>query len=357
MPKSKQRNGKSDFFDYFNPEKPGSFSGVSGFLKNNKSVNKNKFQKWAESQPSITLHKTALKHYPRRKVLVFAVGDLLQVDLIDFQMFSSQNNGYKYILVGIDAFSKYAYAVPIKRKTAKNVLQGLKTMVKDIQPRTIQSDQGMEFMNKTVAKWLEKKHIKLYATYNYEIKACIIERFIRTFKSRLFRYFTEKSTHKYINVLSKIIKSYNNSFHRSIRMTPEEAKKPENESRVSINLNHPKTRFVLKNPKFKINDAVRISRYPTLFQKSYTQNFSQEYFYIDSIEKTLPRVYKLRDLSGEVLMGTFYEQELEKISINSKTPFKIQAVLAEKNNRVLVKYLGWPSKFNEWIHKSKLQRL
>ena len=76
MPKSKKQDGKNDFSDYFNPEKPGSFSGVSGFLKNNKSASRNSFQKWAEFQPSITLHKTALKHYPRRQVVVFAVGDL-----------------------------------------------------------------------------------------------------------------------------------------------------------------------------------------------------------------------------------------------------------------------------------------
>ena len=83
-----------------------------------------------------------------------------------------------------------------------------------------------------------------------------------------------------------------------------------------------------------------MSRYPSLFLKSYTQNFSQEYFYIDSVENTIPHVYKLRDWAGEKILGTFYEQELQKITVDHKKPLKIQAILAEKNNKVLVKYLG-----------------
>ena len=236
MPQSKNRGGKNKFSVYFNPKHPGSFSGVSGFLKNNKKVNKKKFKEWAKKENTITLHKPARKRFPRRKVLVFATGDLFQIDLMDFQSLSSYNNGFKFVIVAIDVFSKFAYAIALKRKSGKEVLRGLKIIIQDIQPKKIQTDRGLEFFNKTISQWLESQNIELYSTYNFDIKACIIERFIRTFKGRLYRYFTENSTNKYIDVLSKIIESYNSSFHRSIKMTPKEARKHENEITVYSNL-------------------------------------------------------------------------------------------------------------------------
>ena len=357
MPRSKNRGGKNKFSAYFNPKHPGSFSGVSGFLKNNKNINQKKFKEWSKKVPAITLHKPARKRFPRRKVLVFATGDLFQIDLMDFQSLSKFNNGFKFVIVAIDVFSKFAYAVALKRKTAKEVLRGLKVIIQDIIPKKIQADRGLEFVNKTISQWLKSQNIELYSTYNFDIKACVIERFIRTFKSRLYRYFTEKSTNKYIDVLSKIIDSYNSSFHRSIKMTPKEARKHENEITVCSNLYRKSNISAVNKAKFKLNETVCVSRYPSLFLKSYTENFSREYFYIDSIENTVPHVYKLRDLSGEKVLGTFYEQELQKISVDPKKPFKIQAILAEKNNKVLVKYLGWPSKFNEWIPKRNFKKI
>ena len=97
MPRSKNRGGKNKFSAYFNPKHPGSFSGVSGFLKNNKNINQKKFKEWSKKVPAITLHKPARKRFPRRKVLVFATGDLFQIDLMDFQSLSKFNNGFKFV--------------------------------------------------------------------------------------------------------------------------------------------------------------------------------------------------------------------------------------------------------------------
>ena len=356
MPCSKNRGGKSDFPAYFDPKHPGSFCGVSGFLKNNKNVDKEKFKQWAGKVDCVTLHRLARKSFPRRRMLVFSTGDLLQIDLMDFQKLSKFNQGCKFVLVAIDVFSKFAYAIPLKRKTGKQVLSGLKVIVQDILPRKIQCDRGLEFVNQTISQWLKSKGIEMYSTYNYDIKACVVERFIRTFKGRLYRYFTENSTQKYVDVLAKITDSYNSSFHRTIKMTPKDARKHENQIVVYNNLYRNTPSSTCSNPKYKLNDAVRVSRYPDKFLKAYTQNFSMEYFFIDSVERTLPIVYKLRDLKGEKIMGTFYEQELQKISINSQKSYDIEAILSEKGNKVLVKYLGWPSKFNEWRLKTDLKK-
>ena len=353
--RSKKGDGRNRYSDYYNPAHPGSFCGVSGYLKNN-SVNSD-FAQWAEKQNAITQHGCARKRFPRRRVLVFSAGELIQVDLMDFQSISSSNNGFKYVLVGIDVFSKYAWAVAIKRKTAEAVLRGLQSIIQDMTPKKIQCDRGLEFFNQRIDRWLKSKKIEMYATYNYDMKACVVERFIRTFKSRLYRYFTEKSTSKYVDVLSDIIKSYNHSYHRSIKMTPEEAKKIENEATVYHNLYRSHCADHHNTPNLKLNDTVRVSRYPSTFLKSYTKTFSTEYFFIDSIEPTLPVVYKLRDLAGEKIKGTFYKQELKKISVDPNARYEVEAVLAEKRGKVLVKYLGWPSKFNEWLPKKNVDYL
>ena len=290
-------------------------------------------------------------------MLVFEAGELLQMDLMDFQSLSKFNRGFNYVLTAIDAFSKFAYAIPLKRKTAKEVLHALQIIIKDVKPKKIQTDRGLEFVNQIISDWAKSNDIIMYSSYNYDIKACIVERFIRTFKGRLYRYFTHYTTSTYIDILSNIIDSYNKSYHRSIKMSPKDARKKSNEMIVYRNL-YRNTRPIYKqSPKLKLNDPVRVSRYPSQFAKSYTQSFSTEYFFIDKIERTDPPVYKLRDLAGEKLLGTFYEQELAKIAIDSNKPFKIEKILEEKNNMVLVKYLGWPSKFSEWLPKKRIQKI
>ena len=354
--RSKKGDGISKM--YYNPKHPGGFCGVSGFLKNNKNINKARFKEWSEKQNAITQHCCARKRFPRRRVLVFSTGDLFQVDLMDFQSLASSNSGYRFVLVAIDVFSKFAWAVTLKRKTAEEVLRGLRIIVKDMSPRKIQCDRGLEFFNRRIETWLKSRKIEMYATYNYDMKACVVERFIRTFKSRLYRYFTQKSTDTYIRVLPDIIQSYNHSFHRSIKMTPVEARKPRNESLVYDNLYRSRCKdHHASSSNLKINDAVRVSRYPSTFLKSYTKNFSTEYFFIDSVERTRPVVYRLRDLAGVKIKGTFYQEELKKISVDPNASFEIEAVLAEEGNKVLVKYLGWPSKFNEWLPKKQVKRI
>ena len=107
-------------------------------------------------------------------------------------------------------------------------------------------------------------------------------------------------------------------------MTQKQARKKSNETLVSENLYHNTRPLYKRVAKFKVNDPVRVSRYPNIFAKAYTQNFSTEYFFIDKVEHTEPPVYKLRDFAGEKLLGTFYEQELTKISVDRNKTFKIE---------------------------------
>ena len=117
------------------------------------------------------------------------------------------------------------------------------------------------------------------------MKAAVVERFLRTLKGRMWRYFTQHNTRRYVECLPKLVKSYNNTFHRTIGMTPNEASKTKNENLVLHRLL--KGRLPSK-PKFKINDIVRVSRYHETFDKGYIPNWSEEYYRITKIKNTIP---------------------------------------------------------------------
>ena len=130
-------------------------------------------------------------------------------------------------------------------------------------------------------------------------------------------------------------------------MTPEEASRKQNENRVYLNLYGQEISQTAK-PKFKVGDKVRISKYKrNVFDKGYTPNWTEEIF-VDKIQYTNPITYKIKDLNGEEILGTFYDQELSRAS---PEVFRIEKILKrdKKHGRVFVKWSGFPAKFNSWV--------
>ncbi|GFU60919.1 uncharacterized transposon-derived protein F54H12.3 [Trichonephila clavipes] len=121
----------------------------------------------------------------------------------------------------------------------------------------------------------------------------------------------EKNTKRYIGVVDKLVYSYNNTWHRSIQMTPASVTET-NQSQVWENLYGKQNNKKVNKPNYRLNDTVRISKEKLLFEKGYEQNWTREIFTIHDIIRRNPIVYKLKDLAGEVIRGTFYEQELQK---------------------------------------------
>ena len=135
------------------------------------------------------------------------------------QAFSKFNRGVKYVLAVIDVFSKYGWLIPLKDKTGKSVASALKTIFEERKPEKMWVDKGKEYYDKDV-----KDLIELYSTEN-EKKSSIVERWIRTMKEKMWKYFSAKSTNVYMNVLSDLVKEYYNTRHSSIKMTPVKASK------------------------------------------------------------------------------------------------------------------------------------
>ena len=145
-------------------------------------------------------------------------------------------------------------------------------------PQKIQTDRGKEFFNKHFQKVLSKHNIHHFATGS-ELKASVVERFNRTIKTRMWRYLTAVNSKRYIDTIQDLIKSYNNSYHRSIKMRPTEVTR-ENEDTVFKTLYDLKARNEKIVFKYKIGDIVRVSKARGVFTKGYEQTYTHEFFTI-----------------------------------------------------------------------------
>ena len=192
-----------------------------------------------------------------------------------------------------------------------SLLDAFKTILSSgRKPEKIITDQGTKFFNKHFKALLKDKAIELYNTYN-ETKALIVERLIRTLKSRMWRYLTAKKTMRYIYTLPDLVCSYNHTVHRSIKRKPADVT-IENEKQVWHTLygDHAEA----KHPayKFKIGDQVRINKIKCTFHNGYLPNFSKETFTVSKQVPHNPPVYKLKDYDGEELKGTFCKKNCKK---------------------------------------------
>ena len=303
---------------YYNPKRPGSFGGVERLYRDVKKegkydISRAQLKKWLMKQDTYTLHKQARRHYKRNRVIVGGIDELWQMDLADMQSHAKENDGYRYLLVCIDVFSKYVWVIPLKNKTGPALVTAFKKILESgRKPQKIQTDEGTEFFNKHFKDLMKSEEIQLYNTYN-ETKASVVERVIRTLKTRMWRYFTAKRTRRYIDVLQDLVDSYNKSKHRSIQKKPINVTQ-ENEREVWHTLYG--EREEKKKPvkyKFEIGDQVRISKMKRTFEKGYLPNFSKEIFTVSQQIPRDPPVYKLKDYGQEELSGTFYNEELQKV--------------------------------------------
>ena len=181
----------------------------------------------------------------------------------------------------------------------------------------------------------------MYSTYN-EGKSVVAERFIRTIKNKIYKYMTSISKDVYIDKLDDIVYKYNNKKHRTIKMKLIDVK-----DNTYIDFGKDVND---DDPKFKVGDHVRISKYENLFAKGYTPNWSEEVFVTRKIRNTVPWTCVIDDLNGEEITGTFYEKELQKID---QQEFRIEKVIKKKGDKLYVKWKGYDNSFNSWINKKE----
>ena len=290
------------------------------------------------------LHKAIIRKFEKRRVYSTFKDNIWGVDLGDMQLLSKCNKGIRFLLCAID-ISKYACVVPLKDKKGISIVKAFQSILKqsNSKPNKIWVDKGSEFYNAYFKSWLRDNDIVMYSTHN-EGKSVVAERFIRTLKSKIYEYMTSISKNVYIDKLDDIVDEYNNTYHTTIKMKPFDVKD-------NTYINTSKEINNNKDPKFKVGDHVRISKYKNIFAKGYMPNWSEEVFVIKKVKNTTPWTYVINDLNGEEIIGTFYEKELQK---TNQEEFRIEKVIRRKGDKLYVKWKSYDNSFNSWIDKSNL---
>ena len=329
---------------YYDPKT--GYSGVENLARKS-GLNRSQVEKWLTQQNVYSLHKPIKHRFKTRRVIVSKIDDQWQADLVDMQKYKTYNKNYNYILTVIDIFSKFAWALPIKNKTGDNITRAFEKLFKDRIPSKIHTDKGLEFINKSTQNLFKRKNIHWFATEN-ETKAQVVERFNRTLKSKMFKYFTANNTKTWIDIIDDLVYNYNNSYHRSIKMSPSEGSLKKN-SKVVYNNLFPKTDKVSMKPKFSVGDRVRISKKRKDFTKGYLPNFTEEVFIVDKVLETAPPTYVLKDLNSETIKGSFYKEELSKYDSEL---YEIEKVIKKQRGKLLVKWKGYDKP--SWISEKSL---
>lgn len=343
---------------YYDPTSSACYAGSEPIIRKTKNTyHPRKTREWLLTQDAYTLHTPKRKNFPRNKYIVSNIDDLWQADLAILKNISKFNDGVKYLLVVVDVFSKYGWLRPLKNKTAKEVNAAFESIFESEgrKPRNIQCDKGREFVSAVSTKFFKAHEINFYTTRNPDTKAAVVERFLKTIKTRLWRYFTHKNTFRYVDVIQQLARAYNNTTHSSIKKAPADVN-DENVLQVWQALYSKAESYVA--PKLKVGDTVRVAKEKKHFAKGYESNWTEEIFKIVRVIRHPIPVYELKDVAGEAIDGTFYEMELQKVIVSKNKVYKVEEVLemkgAGKTRKLLVKWKGYPAKFNSWIPASSL---
>ena len=342
---------------YTNIKNPGSFSGLSGFLKNNKKIKKSDALSALNKLETFTLHNPVRKKIKWSKHISGGIDHIWHLDLADVRNLRNKSlkQYYSYLLVCVDVLSKFAWVEPMINKEAETCTQAFKKILERSNPRkpkSVYMDKGREFMG-SFSKYCKKQNIEQYFTNSIH-KASIAERFNRTIKEKLYRYFTysnEKSCN--IKILQDVLSNYNNSYHRSIKTAPANVT-AKNENDIFNKMYAFDETKIDKN--LKIGDYVRIPVPKQLFDKGYTQKWSKDIFIINSVKlKSISVRYTIKTLEGDVINKLFYREQLQNLNFE-EFPYDTYQYLKENDNQLLVKQLNTENAKEIWISKSEIDK-
>lgn len=344
---------------FYNPEHPAGFASIQKLAKSS-GYSEKKVKKWLESQPTYTLHRPARKKYATRPYIVHDIDEQWQADLADMSSIANENRGHNFILTVIDIFSRYAWARPLKNKSGKEVAAAFKDIFKEKRiPKRIQTDQGKEFENREVKRLFDEHNIELFSVKS-AYKAAIVERFNRTLKRKLWQHFTMNLNQKWLLLLQKAVSSYNNSVHRTIGYKPINVTS-ENVSDIRENVYNKRRKVGHEKIQIEVGDRVRISKVKSVFEKGYLPNWTEEIFTVHSINrKYRPVTFKLKDYHNEVIEGSFYQHEIQKVVHDDDTFIVEKIIRSQRRNGEqwsLVKWRGYPTSMNSWVRKADIRKL
>ena len=358
--------------DYYNPKTPRAFAGEQKFYASLKrtdpTTKKYALTKRIQTQQPYTGNKLPKRKFQRRTFITSGMNVQADADLCDVSNIYTHNDGTRFLLIVIDDFSRFAWAEGMEDKSGNATVKAFGSIFKRMKhrpPYIIRTDKGSEFKNRKVQELFRKHGVKHVTTQNEDVKAHFAERFIRTLKGMLYRYFTYSRTYRYLEILQDLVYNYNHRPHKGLNGRSPAKVDKHNEAEIWIETYGKEKPRQSKPFKFKKGAYVRVSLTKRTFEKGYETKWSGEVFKIASRSRNggLP-VYRVEDLQADPIEGTFYENELQLFPQDpEQVEWRVESVIKKRRikkgkksiTQAFVKWEGFPKKFNQWIDENEIK--
>ena len=355
-----------NFNEDYTSDKPHSYGGKYRAYEYYKNDDKNKIDEAFKTSDIYSRFKQHKKSKVYSPIYVSRKRELFQCDTTFFtaEKLIEANNGYSYLLCIIDVFTKMAWVYPMKRVDCKTSIECLKDVFKKCgkPPEKIQTDKGSEFKCNLFSDLMQENNIEHYFSTS-DRKCAVVERFNLTIQQLLYKLMANYNTYAWTNLLGHAMEIYLNRKHSTIQMSPIDGEKEENQKKLKklYSIKYQKAEENKKEAKFKVGETVRIWLKRTAFHRGYYENYTREYFKIDQVLNNLPVIrYKLKDILDENIEGSFFEDELVLYTPTNDV-YNIEKIIQTKGKgkkkQHLVKWEGWPSKFNSWVPDSEIKKI
>lgn len=340
---------------YMDMNSPSAFAGIEKVYeearKQDPKITKSQVKEYLENEPTYSIHKPSRIRYQRLRIVPTGLNSDWQADLAILNQISKYNDGYPYLLVCIDVLSRRIKVAPAKSKSTSHMIAAFDEIWKKAgtKPNRLTTDRGLEFESGAMKNYFHKHQIQKNVVYSDDLHAAMVERSNRTIKSRLYKYFTQYRTWRWIGVIDRIVEDINNSVNRSIGVTPNSVTMENSQQLLRKVYKQPDDD--VRAPKYKVGDLVRIDHRKGVFTKSYLPSYTEEIFRIRKAREGNPPYYRIEDLHGEEVLGAFYNENFSKTSLAPNS--RIAEVLRERTNRAtgvkeaLVKWIG--ERQEKWI--------
>ncbi|XP_074604185.1 uncharacterized protein LOC141857597 [Brevipalpus obovatus] len=310
---------------YYDASNPGGFDSQARLLHEanliDPKITLKNVQDWLRGQLTYTLHRSARRNFLRNKII-------------------------------------FAWAIPIQNKGSKSVSKAFRSLFENSKrvPTKLQTDKGTEFLNREVQNVFKEYGVHHFTAINLKTKCSVVERFNRTLKSKMFKFFTANGTRKYIATLPALVKSYNNSIHRGPGKRPAWVNDSHKKEimhklygvlsrrellRKHYMMNKGRSSKVAVGDKFRKTYELKPG-----FDKAYYPNWTDQTFNVEKIIGRIPKsVYKIIDEDGKSSDRLFYPEEIQKI--DSEGLYRVEKVIKRRRKRdgdveYFVKFLGYP---------------
>lgn len=304
---------------YTAPPNPEAYSGRGNVARRN-NISQPRAAHILARNEAYTLHRRFRRPALKNPYYTMYLRQFAQMDLIDKLNLAQFNDGYSYILVCIDCFSRKLFARKILSKASAHMIPAMRSILDEMGqlPEQILADRGSEMKSAAMRRLLREKNITLMHPSS-EVKAGIIERSNQSTQSLLYKYLSDNETRRWIDALDVLVETYNSRPHSSIDfLSPNSAENPNNSNRVASALrqHYSKGLDPSKKNRFRVGDKVRLKTgYGMAFARGFEEQFSRELYTVDSINNRMKTpMYRIRSLdSGRLIAGGCYAEELQLV--------------------------------------------